>query len=209
MKRIINRRKKAGLYYDHILKVSDKTRSRLCHLYAEEILKRGGEVDIEGKYDKEVIRITDGPYGRKSRLCVLHCEGWRQYSRTFGARQARLSYLCGHDDSGPWAIRVAGTITRVNNALSWITPRKVIKAIDQGKRVLRQGDIFAVEAKKDESAGNMTINDTHVFYKKSRVLLHDPRDGRKHTPMVIDFPCRFEVQRAYQMGRSGLGAPAD
>lgn len=151
------------------------------------------------------MRLAD----RKGKLCVLHCEGWRYYSRRFGSRKASLSYLCGEDDNGVWAVRIPGTIKNVKDALDWIKPSYVKKAEENKKRVLRQGDLYIVETKRDQFNEDSMVNRSHFWYRNSRVLVHDPNDGRKHRSIVVNFPCRFVPQSVYRMGRSNNRGLAD
>ena len=95
--------------------------------FVSEISRRGGETTIDHmpygragwkhvqERELEPVnkeRVTE-PAGSRRTLYLLHCEGWRYYSRGFGSRKASLSYLCGVDDNGPWAVRVPGTIETV------------------------------------------------------------------------------------------------
>ncbi len=169
-----------------------------------EIDKRGGEINIEGKYQTEPLAVQDKQKVRGRTLVLMRCTGWRQYSRAFGARWAYLAYLCGNDDSGLWAVRVAGTCETVGEALDWITPIQVRKARDARKRVLRQGDVYAVESCADapSSIGR------HEWFRNARLLLHSDPD-QPHAPLHVPFACRMYQQRAYEMGRSSTRGDAD
>jgi len=173
-----------------------------------EIRRRGGETAIEGSYDTEVVELVD----RNSRehLYLLRAEGWRQYSKAYGARRASLSYLCGRDDSGTFAVRVPGTVTTVADALAWLEPSEVTRAKAAGKRVRRQGDVYAVETTRaHDGKGVQDLPAAHEWRPGTRTLVHRPQDGRKHRPVRVAFPARFVMQRAYQMGRSGAFTNAD
>lgn len=190
--------------------------ARLQAQYVAEIRRRGGETIIEGRYDPFPLEITDrvrvraNDRDRTKRMAVLHADGWRQYSRRFGAQRARLSYLCGWDDNGVWAVRVAGTITTVREALDAITPAAVKQALDKGKRVLRQGDVYAIETTKaHDGLGVDELGDAHVWNAETRTLEHRPADGRTHQPLPVPFPARFVRQRAYEMGRTSARGDAD
>jgi hypothetical protein len=95
-----------------------------------------------------------------------------------------LAYLCGTDDNGPWAVRVPGTCTSITTALEYVIPVEVRKAEAKGLRVIRQGDVFAVESKRD---GKNILPRGHEFDPVTRVLSHDGG----HDPVVIDFPVTF------------------
>lgn len=173
---------------------------RIAALYREEIERRGGEVTIEQRDSDVEVTIRDSRGG----LHLLHAEGWRQYSRSYGARPATLSYLCGTDDSGRWAVRVPGTIRTVASALGWIEPAAVQQARLRGRRVLRQGDVYAIETSRAHDGGGEDLPDSHRWDDETRTLHHDG-----HAPMHVPFPARFFRQRALEMGRSGRYGMAD
>jgi hypothetical protein len=130
-------RKPAG---GRLLTPQDRLHARLVSLYSGEISRRGGETGIQvSPKTWQPLRVTDRSRG----LCVLHAEGWRYYSRR--SWHAALSYLCGGDEGGPWAVRVPGTITTVTGALDAITPAAARHAAAAGKAMLRQGDLYALE----------------------------------------------------------------
>ncbi|MFD8146083.1 hypothetical protein [Streptomyces sp. NPDC059708] len=173
-----------------------------------EILRRGGETAIEGSSHTAVVELVDR--NAPERLYLLHAEGWRQYSRAFGARRASLSYLCGRDDAGAFAVRVPGTVTTIADALTWLEPAEVTRAKAAGKRVRRQGDVYAVETvRAHDGKGAQDLPEAHEWRPETRTLVHRPQDGRKHRPVRVAYPARFVMQRAYQMGRSGAFTNAD
>jgi hypothetical protein len=187
--------------------LQQRARGWLVGRIYEEIERRGGETEIVGNFDTTYLTIAD----RSDRLVLMHAEGWRSYGRQ-GARRASLSYLWGPDDagSGPWAVRVPGTVTTVREALAWLTPNQVVKATDQGLRVRRQGDVYAIEttAKRDGD-GAQDLPEGHEWRADTRYLVHNPADGRKHRPLRLTYPVRFVVQSAYEMGRSGARGNGD
>lgn len=171
-------------------------RGQVRDQYVREIISRGGDIEIEGNYDTETLDIED--WDRQTGLAVLACEGWRRYGLQ-PARRASLSYLCGVDDSGPWAVRVPGSIRSISGAMEWVEPAAVRNAREAGRRVLRQGDVYAVECgdRRDRADGD-DLPESHEWAHTSRILLHEG-----HAPLQVPFPCRFYRQRAYEMGRSG------
>jgi hypothetical protein len=200
----------------------DKTMTEITP-FITEIIARGGETDITGQYGSVELEACSERDG----LVLLRCEGWRQYSRAFGARRASLAYLCGVDDNGPWAVRVPGTCSTVTEATEWVTPAKVRDAIYAGRRVKRQGDIYAVECGDRKDRTHMAVFDLgtdvvdvisndrkprigyHAWNTRTRYLTHHPTDGRKHRPLKVSFPARFYRQKALEMGRSGRYGSAD
>lgn len=188
--------------------LAERLTQRLLEDAVAEIRRRGGEVAISSKdWDKPLAIVDRVP---RDRMMLLHVDGWRYYGRRHPYRRAQLSYLVGHDDAGRWAVRVPGTITTVAAALHWITPQQVHEALAAGRRVLRQGDVYAIETTgRFDGAGAETLPAAHRWNPKTRYLVHHPEDGRKHRPLRAVFPVRFVVQRVYEMGRSGGRANGD
>ena len=200
--------------------VADRARERMVALYTAEIERRGGETSINGRYGTEYLY----PSGRDLRagLVLLHAEGYRDYGSRKGCHWSRLSYLCGTDDSGRWAVRVPGTITGTWAAVSWLTPAAVQRAIRLGRRVRRQGDVYAIEMKRQGDTKTGWVGDdrrrdpatgqwitSHHWNADTRYLTHHPEDGRKHKPVRVSYPARFVQQRAYGMGRTGARGAGD
>jgi hypothetical protein len=185
--------------------LQQRARAWLVGRIYQEIERRGGETEIEGNYGTTYLTIAD----RRGRLVLMNAEGWRSYGRQ-PARMASLSYLWGADDagSGPWAVRVPGTLTTVREALAWLTPNEVTKALDKGLRVRRQGDVYAIETTARHD-GTGDLPDGHQWRPSTRYLVHAPADGRKHRPLRLPYPVRFVVQSAYEMGRSGARGNGD
>lgn len=179
--------------------------ARICARYTAEVERRGGEVAIDTGRGQTPLRLID----RNSRgYVLLGCDDWRYYSRRAGSHQASLRYLCGTDDAGLWAVRVAGTIQSIDAAREWLQPATVRRAIERGRRVRRQGDVYAVETTRqyDESGD---LPQSHVWDPETRTLSHHPGDGDRHTDLVVDHPVRFVPQRSYGMGRGGAQGCGD
>lgn len=174
------------------LTVAQRLEARLIARYAEEVTARGGETEIVTGGRPERLRMTD----RQDGLVLLHASGWRQYAGQRSHRAA-LSYLCGNEDGQDWAVRVPGTITTVRQALAWITPADVRSAEAAGRRVLRQGDVYAIETARLHD-GKGELPERHHWDPGTRLLLHP-----EHPPLHLPYPVRFVPQRAYGMGRGG------
>lgn len=166
------------------------------------IVERGGETSIAGNYRENHIDVTD--LNITDKLCVYHAEGWRKYGSRYPARYAQLSYFCGLDDSGYFAVRIQGTVKTVKEAIDWLMPSAVKKAIEKGKQIIRQGDIYAVETLQRCDGSGLELLDRHEWDAESRTLTHP-----EHEPIKIDFPCRFYRQRSYEMGRTSARGWAD
>ncbi|MFJ8676768.1 hypothetical protein [Streptomyces sp. NPDC093589] len=187
--------------------LAERARARRHAAVIREIRRRGGETAIEGRYGVVHLDLVD----RSGGMALAHAEGWRAYGK-FPARMARLSYLWGPDDagSGPWAVRVPGTVTTVDDALEWLTPAEVTQALARGRRVRRQGDVYAVETTwAHDGTGAGLLASSHQWRPDTRFLVHRPDDGRRHRPVRLPWPVRFVQQTAYGMGRSNGRANAD
>src|SRR4030042_6495321 len=90
--------------------------------WVREIERRGGETSIAhmpaGRSgwkhaEHRELSVLDTGKSEGKTVHLLGCEGWRYYSRNFGARPASLRYLVGQDDSGLWGVRGPGTLDTV------------------------------------------------------------------------------------------------
>jgi hypothetical protein len=171
----------------------------LLRRYVAEIRARGGEVAIEGRSSVTPLEIVH----RHAGMSLLRADGWRYYSSRFGARPATIAYLCGFDDNGPWAVRVAGTCTSVHEALEQVEPRRVREARLKGRRVLRQGDVYAIERARGDRDDTRALPAAHHWDPRTRVLTHAPETGRAHRPLHVPFPATFVAQSVRGMGRGG------
>lgn len=185
--------------------------ARIVRLYGAEIEARGGETAI---YDKSSpsgrLRLLDRRTVNGQRLYLLGVNGWRSYSTKSRSRLVSLRYLAGQDDAGPFAVRVAGTITTVLQALDDLTPAAVRDAQERGKRVRRQGDVYAIEttAAHDARTGPVDPEQAHHWNAQTRYLTHRPTRGGKHRPLRLSYPVRFVQQSTYGMERGAHG-PGD
>ena len=191
--------------------------------YMNEIQRRGGEVCIEDQTHERYLLLVDRRRVDGVWLALLRVEGWRQYSKRYGARRATLAYLCGRDDAGLWAVRVAGTCRTVRDALEWLEPEEVqMRRIGAFRsRIHRQGDIYAIETQARFDAPSGPIGRprvmpsglqvaTHLWDAETRILTHQPPDEeRAHAPLYLPMPVRFVQQNAYGMGRGAQRGAAD
>lgn len=178
--------------------VTQRLAARLAATAVAEITRRGGETSIPG--GRAAVPLTVADRDPRARLVLVRAEGWRYYSRRFGSRYAALAYLYGVDDAGPWVVRVPGTITTVCAAVAWLTPATVGQAQAAGRRVDRQGDVYAVETTAAHDGAGM-LPDAHVWDPTTRTLVHRPADGRAHAPLHLPHRVRFVQQTALPMGR--------
>lgn len=190
--------------------VAERAQARLLAEVVAEISRRGGETEILGEKGRVNARLAITDRDRAQNLVLVTCQGWRYYSSRFGARRASLAYLSGVDDAGRWAVRVPGTITTVAEALTYITPAEVTQAIQAGRRVRRQGDIYAIETTRaHDGRGADDLPEAHQWRPETRYLVHRPEDGRRHRPLRLPYPVRFVRQRVLGMGRGAGGSYGD
>lgn len=172
--------------------------------FVPEIQRRGGETTIHGKYSSTGLSVAARDHAQG--LYLLRAEGWREYGRRHPARMARLAYLCGIDDNGPFAVRVTGTCETIAAALSDLTPAEVRKAQASGRRVLRQGDVWVIELDAKSRDNFSALPDAHMWLADGRLLVHASADGRDHRPLHVPFKAKAVPQSTLRMGRSGGAA---
>jgi hypothetical protein len=184
----------------------------------EEIARRGGETfilsDRKGA-QRRYVQLRDSardPWSDAT-LYLAGVDAWRDYADGF--RWTSLRYLYGVDDNGPWAVRVPGNCDSVLAALDKITPADVRKARAAGKKVKRQGDVYAVQTTKaydSRGAEDLVEPDGrhgHFWNPETRYLTHRAGDGRNHRPLRVSYPVRFVRQSTIAMGRGNGRGPGD
>lgn len=190
--------------------LAERVRAQVLAAAVAEITRRGGETEIYKEQGKVSARLAIADRDPRTGMTLLAASGWRYYSRRFGYRRASLAYLYGVDDAGPWAVRVPGTMETVAESLAWLEPASVTEARAAGRRVRRQGDVYAIETTRaHDGAGAEDLPASHEWRPGTRYLIHQPDDGRKHRPLKLPYPVRFVSQRALEMGRGGGRDAAD
>ncbi|MFB6887198.1 hypothetical protein ACFCY8_40990 [Streptomyces noursei] len=82
-----------------------------------------------------------------------------------------------------------------------LTPAEVAQALARGRRVRRQGDVYAVETTQaHDGTGAGWLPPSHKWRYDTRFLAHRPDDGRRHRLVRLSWPVRFIQQTAYAMG---------
>lgn len=194
----------------------ERLNTRLLADAVAEIRRRGGETVIHGDISDTHLSIADRHKGQRLLLVTAH--GWRHYSRRHGGHYASLAYLYGTDDAGPWAVRVPGTTETVTGALAWIIPAVVRDMQAAGRRIRRQGDVYACEITNPHLDGTWYHRNgqpdpatvaAHRWNPDTRYLTHHSADGRKHRPLRLPWPVIFVAQRVYGMGRGAGRADGD
>jgi hypothetical protein len=191
----------------HELETKDGKVEKRVRRFIGEIQKRGGETEILGKKNRVNASLSLKETSEKrGKLTLLTAHGWRFYSNRFGSRLASLAYLCGIDDNGPWAVRIPGTIVSIKDAIDWVEPNAVKKARSKNQKILRQGDVYVIQSRKD-LAQITDLPPNHQWNPETRILSHLGK--KSHKPLHVPFPCKFVEQKVYRMGRSGRRDNAD
>ncbi len=96
---------------------------------------------------------------------LIRRSGWCQYSRSCGWFVNRL-FLVGRDrDSGWFTVKVPSTLNTVEEAIEWMKPADVKKAESDGRQVVRQGDIFFFQTKRNPKNGLISPDSSHQIRK--------------------------------------------
>ena len=192
-------RRARGSYRDPLAEPAATRLPRLLlAVLTGEVERRGGETTIDEERRTVHLGVVGSPQLTPTgRAYLLRCEGWRHYSGRFGARRATLAYLAGRDDGGRWAARVPGTMGSAAEALAWLEPAAVRKARQAGRRVVRQGDVYAVETTSAHD-GKGELPEDHRWDAERRTLTH-----HTHHHLRIEHPVRFFAQSVLAMGRTG------
>ncbi|NMC34938.1 MAG: hypothetical protein GYA36_21160 [Veillonellaceae bacterium] len=94
------------------------------------------------------------------------------YSNKFGDWWTGACYVAGVEDCQVWAVRVPRRMTTVAEALAYITPAAVRNAQDQGRTVLRQGDVWLIQQRTDNLGALPRSHQLENLPDGSRVLRH-------------------------------------
>ena len=110
-------------------------------------------------------------YDPKARVWLVGAEEW------VGSRANNWRYthrwLVGRDEGRLWAVRVPGTVETVDEGLAWLEPAEVRRAREQGRGVLRQGDIYFIEMKRPGYENMAALEGTrHTWNPETRTVSH-------------------------------------
>lgn len=131
-------------------------------------------------------------------VVLLRAEGWADYGSRHKRSRKSLCILGGMSDDGMWAVRVPGTITTAAEALAWLMPAEVRNARDEGRVVLRQGDVWIVQRVRDGMATSR-LPANHVWDAEARVLRHSG-----HAAVRVPFPAVAIPQRTMEATGAAL-----
>lgn len=181
--------------------LAERLSSFLAEKYSAVVADRGGEVSIAEDYRAVPLRVIDREPSQG--LVLLGADGWRQYSRRFGARRASLRYLCGRDDNGAFAVRVPSSCDSVEQAEDYLEPAEVRSAREDGRKVLRQGDVYVIAIRRGRDNFS-NLPESHTWDPTSRTLRHSGESP--HQALHVPFsPAKAVPQTALRMGRLNSG----
>ena len=180
--------------------------------------ERVSEYLVSLAWDEIVRRDISTPMGLESptqlllidrdtnrRMWLLRYQGWYKYSRRAGTWYQEACYLAGREDDQIWVVRVPSTVSTVDEALDWLTPRAVKEAQAKGRWTARQGDIYLVEMPRlghdDLAAIDWTRHEWRVTPKGQRRLVHP-----EHKPIIVPKRVRWvRAIRQRQIDGNGRG----
>lgn len=124
---------------------------------------------------------------------VYQNEYWYHYSNRAGDRRVGASYLMGVERQPDgrlqtWGVRIPSHITRVSEAQAYVEPAAVRNARAEGKKVIRQGEVYLVEARTNDWGG---LPRTHVLTDEpdgSIILSHG-----QHERVILPAGSRWRV----------------
>jgi len=137
----------------------------------------------------------------------------RKYGDLYGA--GMWHYLVGVDGA-PFVAQVPNTLDTLPEALDYITPAEVKRAIAAGKDVIRQGDWFFIpvaRAPRGDAELNVELDDDHLaavcIRKKTVTYVQGAVQHSHHTPIYLDTWHKTIQNNALRTGRLAHGGGAD
>ena len=132
------------------------------------------------KAKTEEIELMDND----GKMALFGADSWRKYSRNV-SYPIKLRYLAGREDGQYWAVRVPSTVDSVGDAIAWIMPAAVKKAVESGKWVARQGDVYLVELKSGkDNLSELPENHHFSVVSRCRAVWHPQHKTVRIPPKV-------------------------
>lgn len=138
---------------------------------------------------------------RDARGWLIKASARVHYSNKFGDYWNNAAWLCGKDNGHYFVVRVASTCNTVQEAIDFMTPAAVSKAIAKGLKVKRQGDIWLIPSKSyntGEIEGSRHILKVSKSNPKHAWLIHP-----EHKTIRLYSPHIAVVGKRVSSGRSG------
>lgn len=127
------------------MELKPSTQKKLIRRTLDQLFDRGLDIDLPLSLGMKHSTLMDRSVNPS--LWLVHFKRREyDYNPWVGDREIKVqvAYLCGRDDGQDWAVRVPYTKTTIKDALEWLTPTAVKKAMAQGKEVRRQGDMYFI-----------------------------------------------------------------
>lgn len=118
------------------------------------------------------------------------------YGKTYRSGP-HVRYLCGTNPDGIWIRKFYKKISTIEEAFEFITPFEVIKAKENGMKVLRQSGVWAIQTDRDY-ATTSAQRCGRKWDKTTRTLYHVGENSRI-PPLVVPFKCKFYRQLASKL----------
>lgn len=188
---------------DSMVELARTRRERLVQHLAFHTANAGawlfGEPHQRGRDTMYQVRLLD--YRPRERVWLLNTSRYRQGNAT---------YLAGKDETGYWQVRLPYR-HNIEEAMKYLTPVPVQQAQARGEPVLRQGDIYIIQARGGVDCGLDALERTrrwrggepsHQWIPLARVLRH----YHQHPDLVVPESfgaVRFLRQKRYQPTAGG------
>jgi hypothetical protein len=109
-------------------------------------------------------------------------------------------YLLGRDEGQWWLARVPSTVGSVHEALAALTPAAVRRAVEKGRAVRRQGDVWFIRGRRANydaiRRGRHQVEETTT----GATITHP-----EHAPLVLEGAWTAHMQRSDVGARASAG----
>lgn len=133
-------------------------------------------------------RIRD--YDPNRKLWLVYTSNYLYTYNNYKDIYRNRQWLCGKDDGGYFRHQIPCTIDNIDDALKWVTPAVVKKAIAGGKQVLRQGEVWFVETTR-RCDNTDAIPQHHHWNPLTRDCTHD-----EHSLLHVPFNFRAYINKS-------------
>lgn len=151
---------------DPLIQAKFNRKIKLFKKYISFARFRGNYIDC----DKGDMRYV-ADYNSKESIALVKVDSWINYSRRYGTWVKMSGLVLKDKDSGQFRfLRVGPDITNIDDALSYIKPSEVKKAEKEGKKIIRQGDIYFIP-QKTWNLSKLAGTNHKVIKEKNKVLV--------------------------------------
>lgn len=134
-------------------------------------------------------------YDGKRRMALIGVDDWVQYTKRYGTYVHMRGLVLFDEDSETYRfLRVGPKVRSINEALDYIKPAVVKKAEDEGKYVIRQGDVYFVPS-RTWNMKNIIRTNHHVKIQEDGSCIID---HNTHNPVILRTPHKAYRQMIVQ-----------